>query len=195
MSLTTLCRQLAEAFDGPEPIEEIARQALLAAKPPDPDPATCVPLAAPFRTILAAPDAHPVCAAIAQTPLPWAPPQTSDNPAYVEHSLPKVHVELIGPDGFCPSDTLRLGLYGMLPKADYGIRTHPAEEIFVMLAGEAFWLRGDAPYLRATPGGRSYHPSMLPHANRTGGLAFMSLYVWHGDVATDNYTYQGIPQT
>ena len=34
---------------------------------------------------------------------------------------------------------------------------------------------------------------MVPHATRTGEDAFMSVYVWDGDIATDEYKYFGLP--
>ena len=109
------------------------------------------------------------------------------------HSLPKVHVELLGPDGLIKSNSVRLGLYGMLPNFEYGIRTHPAEEVFIMLAGAAYWRRGSAPYKVLDPGERSFHPSMMPHANKTVEAPFLSAYVWYGDISTLNYKYEGIP--
>ena len=81
----------------------------------------------------------------------------------------------------------------MLPFADYGLRTHPAEEIFVMLAGTAFWRRGDTPTTRTVQESDLIHPSYVPHATRTGEDAFMSVYVWTGDISTDGYVYTGIP--
>ena len=106
-------------------------------------------------------------------------------------SILKVHVELLGPDGLVHSDSLRLGLYGMQPGCDYGIRTHPAEEIFVMVAGRGLWKKGDGDYAELKTGDRAHHPSMMPHATRTDQTAFMSLYFWQGDVSTDGYRYQG----
>ncbi len=138
-------------------------------------------------------DAHPVCALITHLPFHWAPPQSSTDPLYTAHSVAKVHVELLGPGGLVTSDRVRLGLYGMLPHSEYGIRTHPAEEIYVMLAGEADWKRDAEPYAPHGPGARSYHPSMMPHASRTRDMAFMSVYVWHGDISTENYAYAGLP--
>ena len=182
---------LAKAFDGDLQIERTARAALFKAAPKARLIGSPIPLPDSVHAVLAAPDAHPACQVIAETPLPWAPPQTSTDPAYIAASVLKVHVELVGPDGFVPSDKVRLGLYGMQPGADYGIRTHPAEEVFVMLAGRADWKQGDAGYATLGPGERSYHPSMLPHATRTTDSAFMSLYVWSGDVSTDGYSYLG----
>jgi hypothetical protein len=92
------------------------------------------------------------------------------------------------------SDVVRLGLYGMQPNAEYGIRTHPAEEIYVMLAGDCLWMRGEAEYTKATVGERSHHPSYLPHATKTQTNAFMSVYAWIGDLSTEQYAYEGLPK-
>ena len=42
--------------------------------------------------------------------------------------------------------------------AEYGIRTHAAEEIYIMLAGDIDWKRYNAPYALHLPGEQSYHP-------------------------------------
>ncbi|NNE80695.1 MAG: hypothetical protein HKN18_10540 [Silicimonas sp.] len=193
MGLGQLFCQLATVFDGDLDIERNAAAALVQAAPRARDGSKSARLPSAVRDVLLAPDAHPVCSLIAEHRFDWAPPTTSDDPLFVEHSLPKVHVELLGPGGLVHSSKVRLGLYGMLPEHEYGLRTHPAEEVFVMLAGQVFWRRGDNPYVAEGPGGRSYHPSMLPHSNKTGELAFMSVYVWQGDIDTGKYDYQGIP--
>jgi len=151
------------------------------------------PLTRPFIDVMTADDAHRVCEDMLQIAFAWVPPQTSDNPLYIAHSHAKVHVELLGPEGILPSENIRLGLYGILPDTEYGIRTHPAEEIFIMLAGEAEWLRGDEAYCVKKTGEYAYHPSMMPHATRTRHSAFMSVYIWTGDVSTDGYRYYGVP--
>ena len=196
MSLSELFVALADVFDGPHEIERFAAEMLRtsagsASLSDLSDTSSGLP--ASVLEEMNRPDAHPVCALIARMPFSWAPPTTSSDPAYIAHSTRKVHVELLGPQGLVPSDQIRLGLYGMLPFADYGLRTHPAEEIFVMLAGTAFWRRGDTAYNPHRSGERSYHPSCLPHATRTGEDAFMSVYVWAGDISTDGYVYTGIP--
>ncbi|NRB29246.1 MAG: hypothetical protein HRU27_01470 [Rhizobiaceae bacterium] len=196
MWMQTLFEELAATLDGEAEIERVAAKALLNAAPLANDAAHSKwePLPDKIIDVLLRDDALPVCQLIAESRFPWAPPQTSDDPKYIEHSLPKVHVELLGPEGLIASKDLRLGLYGMLPNFEYGIRTHPAEEVFVMLAGEAHWKRGESDYAPLGPGGRSLHPSMLPHANKTQDQSFMSIYVWRGDVSTDGYQYQGIPE-
>ena len=184
-------RTLAGLCDLQVPIEQQAHEALLGADPPDRANGDPVPLSAAFKDILCAPDALPVAALILETPLPWSTPGVSDDPGYAALGQTKVHVDCIGPQGICRSDTLRVGLYGILPGVEYGLRTHPAEEVFIMIAGEALWQRGDAPYVKARPSERSHHPSMLPHATKTEDRAFMSLYVWAGDISTENFTYHG----
>ena len=81
----------------------------------------------------------------------------------------------------------------MKPNAEYEIRTHPAEEIFIMLADEVDWKLSTAAYVGHFSGDRSYHPSMIPHAFRTREVAFISVYAWHYEISTDSYVYEGIP--
>jgi hypothetical protein len=193
MILEPLFAKLVNVFSGPQAIETHVRDALCNAQFGANLPTDVAPLPKPFLDAMSQANAHPICKMITQIPFNWAPPQTSNDPLYVEHSTSKVHVELLGPAGLVKSSTVRLGLYGMLPNSEYGLRTHPAEEIYIMLAGQADWKHSDAPYKPHYSGERSYHPSMMPHASRTGDLAFMSVYAWHGNISTENYLYQGLP--
>ena len=122
----------------------------------------------------------------------WAPPETSNDTLYIKHSISKVHVELLGPNGLVKSDKVCFGLYGIKPGAEYRIRTHAAEEIYIMLAGDVDWKLYSAPYALHLPGERSYQPSIMPHASRTHEVAFLSVYALHGDLATHSYVYEGI---
>ena len=190
--LNDLYIALATALDGPLSIEAFGRQALLGhADQALVDPQTAVPLPDDVLKVLHAEDARPCCEILAEVPLPWAPPVTTDDPDYIEVSKRKVLVELIGPEGVVKSNKVRMGVYGMLPHLDYGIRTHPAEELFLMIAGRADWLRGDEDYAEYGPGTRRHHQSMMQHATRTRDSAFMSIYIWSGDVSFENYVYSG----
>lgn len=151
------------------------------------------PISEDIAAVMRADGAHSVCADVLMMPFNWAPPETSKSELYKQHSYFKAHVELLGPDGLVKSDIVRLGLYGMQANSEYGIRTHPAEEIYIMLAGECFWLRGDDAYQNSGVGDRSHHPSFLPHATLTKGQAFMSVYAWVGDLSTESYRYEGLP--
>ena len=147
----------------------------------------------PFLDVMTRENAIPICADILNVPFTWVPPKTSVDPLYTAHSHSKVHVELLGPQGIIKSKFVRLGLYGILPNSEYGIRTHPAEELFIMLAGQAEWLRGAGEYELKRAGEYSYHPSGMRHATKTTHSAFMSVYIWSGDISTDKYQYLGLP--
>ena len=192
ISLKSFLLNLADVFDGDMEIEKTARRELSNTSQANFSTEQCA-LPAPILSVMQQSDAHPLCGDIVGMPLDWRPPETSKSPLYAKHSIFKSHVELVGPDGLVKSESIRLGLYGMLPNSEYGIRTHPAEEIYIMLAGECFWKRGDAPYCCERPNGRSYHPSMMPHASKTEDQSFMSVYVWVGDLSTDAYEYSGLP--
>lgn len=191
--LKSFLSNLADVFDGDRVIEKTVRQELTRVSQAYFSTKQCA-LPAPIVSVMQQADAHPLCDDIIEMPLDWRPPETSKSPLYAEHSVFKSHVELVGPDGLVKSESVRLGLYGMLPHSEYGVRTHPAEEIYIMLAGECFWKRGDAPYCRERPNGRSYHPSLMPHASKTEDLSFMSVYAWVGDLSTESYEYSGLPQ-
>ena len=103
------------------------------------------------------------------------------------------HIQNMASEHILNVGAFHTGLYGMLPHSEYGIRTHPAEEIYIMLAGNCLWKRGAQAYQLAGVGGRSYHPSMLPHATKTEQSAFMSVYLWAGDLSKKQYSYDGLP--
>ena len=201
MTLATLFKGLCDLLCEDDPIErhaaaELRRVGLSQAAGDAAGAGIGVPTAlpAPILEAMNRDSAHPICRLIETLPFRWAPPRTSRDPLYREHSHFKVHVELLGPAGLLPSSRIRLGLYGMLPHSEYGLRTHPAEETYIMLAGSAFWMLADAPYQQRVAGQRSHHPSMMPHATRTGAEAFMSIYIWDGDISTDQYSYFGLPE-
>jgi len=192
MALNSLFIKLADIFDGDLEIEQVARHELRSAAANAKLSEKQDLLRPPFLQVMHQTDAHPICADILKTPFNWAPPETSHDDLYVQHSVFKSHVELLGPDGLAKSNIVRVGFYGMLPNSEYGIRTHPAEEIYIMLAGDCLWKVGNAPYRSLTVSERSHHPSNIRHATKTQANAFMSIYVWYGDLSTEQYKYQGL---
>ncbi len=194
MTLNRIFAELTDVFSGSRTIERAAQKELQRAIGLAQSAPNAVQLPKDIITVMQQSDVHPVCAAILQTPLPWAPPKTSSDPLYTAHSGFKAHVEILGPDGLVKSDVVRMGLYGMLPHSEYGIRTHPAEEIYIMLAGAAYWKRDTAPFAALKVPECSYHPSWMPHASKTTEKAFMSVYAWYGDLSKDAYTYEGLPK-
>ena len=194
MSLEAIIIELQSVFSGTTDIERRALESLQKASFEKFKSAKSTPLPAEIVNVMEEEQAHPICKSILNTELDWCPPTTSNDKLYIEHSKRKAHVEILGPNGLITSNSVRIGLYGMLSQSEYGIRTHPAEEIYIALAGVSYWKRGSDKYQELLPGESSYHPSLMPHASKTEKKAFMSVYVWNGDISMDNYRYKGLPK-
>ena len=193
MSLEAIIVELQSVFSGTTDIERRALEALQKASIEKFKSVKSTPLPAEIVNVMEEEQAHPICKSILNAELDWCPPTTSNDKLYIEHSKRKAHVEILGPNGLITSNSVRIGLYGMLSQSEYGIRTHPAEEIYIALAGVSFWKRGNDKYQELLPGESSYHPPLMPHASKTEKKAFMSVYVWNGDISMDNYHYKGLP--
>ena len=59
-----------------------------------------------------------------------------------------------------PSTSVRIRLYGMMLDSEYGIITHPAQVIYVMIADQVFWKWG--------------HEIYSPHLKKSGLSAFFT---------------------
>lgn len=88
--------------------------------------------------------------------------------------------ELIGRNGPVASDSLACGVLLLGPDTLYPRHSHEAEEIYLPLAGAAWWQRGVEPWQRRPPGTPIHHPSGVPHAMRTEAHALLALYLWRG---------------
>lgn len=91
---------------------------------------------------------------------------------------------LIGDGGFWSSSEISAYLVYMPAGLHYPWHQHPAEEIYVVLAGHAEFAKGDdAPKLVGT-GQSVFHPSSTPHATTTHNQALLAYVVWrnHLDV-------------
>ena len=91
---------------------------------------------------------------------------------------------LAGPGGLVGSGDLALGILILGPGIHYPSHNHPAVEIYVVLAGEAEWQKGEGPWRREKPGTVIRHDSMVSHAMRALGEPLLAAYVWRGDLAT-----------
>ncbi|WP_137699892.1 dimethylsulfonioproprionate lyase family protein [Marimonas lutisalis] len=95
--------------------------------------------------------------------------------------------ELLGPSGQFHHPSVRVGLFVQMPGFHYGLRTHPAEETYILLGGGSFWAtNGDAPARRHT-GEIIFHPSMIPHQTLTRDAPFIAAWRWSGDIAYEGY--------
>jgi mannose-6-phosphate isomerase-like protein (cupin superfamily) len=112
------------------------------------------------------------------------------NPNYVHDSKLRAfvadyaYVKIAGPDGMVLSPDTALGLLLIGPKNHYPAHSHPAEEIYMVVAGEAEWQRGGAPWQLQPPGSVIHHEPKVIHAMRTAAQPLLALYAWRGEIST-----------
>ena len=95
--------------------------------------------------------------------------------------------ELLSPSGQFHHPSVRAGLFVQAADFHYGLRTHPAEETYILLGGSSFWATGhDAPTPRYT-GEIIHHPVMIPHQTLTRDAPFIAVWRWSGDIAYEGY--------
>jgi hypothetical protein len=88
--------------------------------------------------------------------------------------------ELIGLRGPIASEKVACGFLLLGPGIEYPAHAHEAEELYLPLAGEALWMRGDEGFVRRPLGKPIAHPSWMPHAMRTLSQPMLALYLWRG---------------
>ncbi len=92
--------------------------------------------------------------------------------------------EIIGLRGPIRAERMASGFLLLGPRTAYPTHRHAAEELYLPLAGTAFWQRGNRGYAPRPPGQLIHHPPWLPHAMRTSDEPLLALYVWPGDNLT-----------
>jgi len=95
---------------------------------------------------------------------------------------------LMGPDGPIPAPDVRLGLVYMRPDSYYPLQLHDADETYVIVTGQALWTAGEDVRMRRA-GELIHHPSLMPHAFRTGPEGFLAIWRWSGDINTHSYAF------
>ena len=98
--------------------------------------------------------------------------------------------ELVGPTSLIKHKSFRVGLLALTPEIDYADHAHPADEVYIVLAGSGSWSLDGGPYQVKKPGDIIDIPSMMTHAMRTGTTPALTLYSWTGDdVSFDHYRF------
>ena len=145
-------------------------------------------LDAGIRTVLAI-SAHPVARTMLSTldRMPWGSNPVADRTENAIAAMISV-ANLMGPEGPISAPDVRLGLLYMRPDCFYPLHTHDADETYVIVAGQALWTAGDDVRIRGA-GNMIHHPSLMPHAFRTGPEGFLALWRWSGDINTHSYTF------
>ena len=91
--------------------------------------------------------------------------------------------EWIGQRGAFMSDKVACGVLILGPETEYPDHSHEAEELYLPLAGHAFWRVARSDWRFRPPGTWIHHPSWVPHAMRTGAEPLLAAYVWRaGDL-------------
>jgi hypothetical protein len=86
--------------------------------------------------------------------------------------------EWIGLRGAFMSERIACGVLLLGPHTEYPDHAHEAEELYLPLAGHAFWRAGESDWRLRPPGEWIRHPSWTTHAMRTADEPLLAAYVW-----------------
>jgi quercetin dioxygenase-like cupin family protein len=92
------------------------------------------------------------------------------------------YVEIAGPGRTIEAPALRIGLLLLGPHRHYRDHSHPAEEIYHVVAGAASWWREGAAWREERAGAAIHHAPNVRHATRTGAEPMLALYCWSGAI-------------
>lgn len=91
--------------------------------------------------------------------------------------------EWIGQRGAFVSERVACGVLLLGPDTEYPDHSHEAEELYLPLAGHAFWRLAESDWRLRPPGEWIHHPSWTIHAMRTSEEPLLAAYVWRaGDL-------------
>jgi mannose-6-phosphate isomerase-like protein (cupin superfamily) len=92
--------------------------------------------------------------------------------------------EWTGKRGAFVSDMTACGVLLLGPDTEYPAHSHEAEELYLPLAGHAYWRSGDSEWRLRAPGTCIHHPSWTTHSMRTENEPLLAAFVWRaGDLA------------
>jgi len=96
--------------------------------------------------------------------------------------------EIIGPKGIIDNPSMRVGLLLQLDHVAYPKHWHSAEELYLVLLGEAYWSVDDgSPELRS-PENFVHHKSNQPHSMITIDEPLLAMWGWTGDIDGQSYS-------
>jgi len=91
--------------------------------------------------------------------------------------------EWIGQRGAFLSDTIACGVLLLGPDTEYPAHSHEAEELYLPLAGRAWWRSGASDWRLSAPGTWIHHSPWTIHAMRTAREPLLAAYLWRaGDL-------------
>ena len=96
--------------------------------------------------------------------------------------------EIIGPKGIIDNPSMRVGLLLQLDHVAYPKHWHSAEELYLVLLGEAHWSVDDgSPEVRSSEN-FVHHKSNQPHSMKTIEEPLLAMWGWAGDIDGQSYS-------
>jgi hypothetical protein len=95
--------------------------------------------------------------------------------------------EIAGPDGLARIDALRIGVFLQAPETHYPSHSHAAEELYLVLTGNALWQKDAGQFVAIPPGATVLHLSYQRHAMKTEQEPLLALWLWTGDLSFSSY--------
>ena len=89
--------------------------------------------------------------------------------------------EIIGEKGLIVSENIRIGLFLQKPQVNYPLHAHEAEELYIILSGNARWKIDDKMF-NVIPGTIIKHQSCQDHATFTEEETLFALWIWTGKI-------------
>jgi len=91
---------------------------------------------------------------------------------------------IVGEDAPFSASTIRLFMVYMPPNLYYPWHNHPAEEIYLVVSGNAVFKRENRPDETLSEGDTSFHESNQPHAMETKDDPVLCLVAWRDNFQT-----------
>ena len=96
--------------------------------------------------------------------------------------------EIIGPKGIIDNPSMRVGLLFQLDHVAYPKHWHSAEELYLVLLGEAHWSVDDGSSEVRSPENFVHHKSNQPHSMKTIDEPLLAMWGWTGDIDGQSYS-------
>ena len=96
--------------------------------------------------------------------------------------------EIIGPKGIIDNPSIRVGLLLQLDHVPYPKHWHSAEELYLVLLGEAHWSVDDGSSEVRSQENFVHHKSNQPHSMTTIKEPLLAMWGWTGDIDGQSYS-------
>jgi len=96
---------------------------------------------------------------------------------------------LLGSTGISYHDEVRAGLVYLPVNTYYPNHRHAAEELYLVLAGNALWGQNKKATAIVPPGSFRHHASWEWHEMETKNEPLLALYCWTGDLRFELYEF------